>query len=154
MPLNLNDLIKKAKDKGIEIPKSKNSNQIIKPWQQESILFVEEKLATNRQQSGNKPITNQQQSDNKAATIENQSQEKNNKTDNKPATQPTTLSATKWQQIDNKVATNHCFSSLVDMDQRIEIFAGGKIETIFYEIDDPRFARGCNNRSVDVAYEF
>lgn len=65
MPLNLNDLMQKAKDKGITSNNVNNaSQQLIRPWQQESILFEKIKEqqplkegANNREQIDNKPAT-------------------------------------------------------------------------------------------------
>jgi predicted transcriptional regulator len=68
MPLKLNDLIQKAKDKRINIPDSQKTLLVItRPWQQESTLFAtnqqqsEDNLTTNREQTGEKPRTNQGQ---------------------------------------------------------------------------------------------
>lgn len=77
MALQLKDLIAKAESKGIK-PKQSAPVTFLKPWQEESILFEQnletknsEKLATNRQQTGdktgNKLTTNRQQTDNKLA---------------------------------------------------------------------------------------
>ena len=85
MPLNLNDLMKKAKDRGITTSLHANSNpsQLIRPWQQESVLFettkkterneqqleksTKNQFSANQQQTNNKPTTNRQQIDNKSA---------------------------------------------------------------------------------------
>ena len=107
MPLNLSELIKKAKDKGIKVDNfgiRPPSSQLIRPWQQESTLFLlNKKPTTNRQQTGNKLATNRQQTSNKATTNNKQQNEGNSETDNKLTTQPTTLSTTNRQQTDNKV---------------------------------------------------
>jgi predicted transcriptional regulator len=80
------------------------------------------KLATNREQSDNKPTTklatNRQQTGNRSTEASGIKIE----TANKVTTEPTTLSATKWQQTDSKVATNPVFSSLVGLQRNIILF--------------------------------
>lgn len=76
------------------------------------------KLATNRTQTDNKLATNREQTDNKVAAEIIAKRE----TGNKVGTQPTTLSATKWQQTDNKAATKTTFSSLVGLQRNIMLF--------------------------------
>ena len=80
------------------------------------------KLATNREQSDNKPTTklatNRQQTGNRSTEASGIKIE----TANKVTTEPTTLSATKWQQTDNKLATNPVFSSLVGLQRNIILF--------------------------------
>lgn len=80
------------------------------------------KVATKWQQTDNsitvEPTTNQKQSGNKPIAPENPKVE----TGNKVGTKPTTLSATNWQQSENKVATNLSFSSLVGLQRNIVIF--------------------------------
>ena len=75
MPLNLNDLMKKAKDRGITTSLHANSHpsQLIRPWQQESVLFeTTKKTETSEQQTDrsikNQASTNRQQTDNKQTT--------------------------------------------------------------------------------------
>ncbi|EKE01261.1 MAG: hypothetical protein ACD_21C00183G0002 [uncultured bacterium] len=126
MPLNLNDLIKKAKAKGIS-PVSTNNNrafsQPIRTWQQESILFSpSNKPTTNQQQTDNKEVTNWQQTDNKATTNKQQKINTTVETDNKVAAQPTTQPTTNWQQTNNKPTTKLPFSSLVGIQRALILF--------------------------------
>ena len=60
MPLNLNDLMKKAKDRGITTSLQANSNpsQLIRPWQQESVLFETTNITNSP--DGRKPFETQQ----------------------------------------------------------------------------------------------
>ena len=138
--------MEKAESKGIKT-KGALPSSILKPWQEESVLFyntndnnINNKLTTettgnqntphtntqknklpggkSRQQSDNKAATNQQQSDNKAATKKDRGQQ----TENKVATQPTTLAATKRQQTDNKSITKHQFSMLVGLQRTLLLF--------------------------------
>ncbi len=128
MPLNLNDLIKKAKDKGITSSHTNNSlGQLIRPWQQESVLFGHTKIQeTYWQQTDNttenKVATNSQQSDYKQVTNKQQAKVIINETDNKETTQPTTLSTTKLQQTNNYSAIKASFSSLVGLQRAIIVF--------------------------------
>ena len=131
MPLNLNDLIKKAESKGIK-PNSQKPlptlPSLLRPWQHDSVLFTpsEEKLGVNNQQTDNKtdnkPTTNWQQTDNKVTTNRQQKDTSKQESDNKVATQPTTQLTTNWQQTDNKLTTKYTFSSLVGLQRSIIIF--------------------------------
>lgn len=80
------------------------------------------KVATNREQTDSKSTTkvatNREQTDNSESGISTIKLE----TGNKVATEPATLSATKWQQTDNKLATNPVFSSLVGLQRNIILF--------------------------------
>jgi predicted transcriptional regulator len=137
MPLNLNDLMKKAKAKGIGSISTNNnqSSQVLKHWQQESILFSSNESTTNRQQTDNKLATNRQQTGNKAITTEKQ-------TDNKVGTQPTTQSATNWQQTSSKPATKIPFSSLVGLQRSIIIFM----------YNECKFARSKSTKNLSLEY--
>lgn len=86
MPLNLNDLIKKAEDKGIvkDTPLRKTS-QLVRPWQQESVLFQ-----TTQSQG---QLENQQESEDKVTQLKRQ---KN-----------TNRAQSSSKQLDNKLTTNH-----------------------------------------------
>jgi hypothetical protein len=84
-------------------------------------LQTDNKAATNREQTGNSI-------DNKAAT--NREQTGNNtpgfippkvETGNKVATKPATVSTTKWQRTENKLATDTPFSGLVGLQRAILI---------------------------------
>ena len=75
MPLNLNDLMKKAKNRGITTSLHANSHpsQLIRPWQQESVLFETTKKTETKEQLPDRSInnqnsTNKQQTDNKQIT--------------------------------------------------------------------------------------
>lgn len=103
MPLNLNDLMKKAKDRGITTSLQANSNpsQLIRPWQQESVLFeTTKKTERNEQQleksTKNQFLVNRPQTDNKATTNR--------------------------QQAGNITITRVPFSSLVGLQRAIIIF--------------------------------
>lgn len=127
MPLNLNDLIKKAESKGIKPNAQKllpTLPSLLRPWQHDSVLFApsEDRPKENRQQSGNKVTTNRQQTDNKVTTNWQQKDTSKQETGNKVATQPTTQVTTNWQQSDNKLTTKHAFSSLVGLQRSIIIF--------------------------------
>jgi hypothetical protein len=75
-------------------------------------------LTTKWQQTDNKVATNRQQSGNKPTTLKSPISE----TGNKVATEPATQVTTKWQQTDNKVATKASFSSLVGLQRALTIF--------------------------------
>lgn len=90
--------------------------------QSESESITSGIVATNQQQTDNKPETDRQQSDNKVTTkrqqtnnIERSSNTSQSKTDNKLGAKPATKVEAKWQQTDNKVATQVIFSSLVGL---------------------------------------
>jgi hypothetical protein len=122
MPLKLNDLIKKAKIKGLEATNHQPS-EAFRPWQLESTLFTpNKKTETNRQQIDNKLETDQQQTDNKRGTNQQQIKKEERETDNKVITQPATYSTTKQQQSDNKATTKTSFSSLVGLQRELTIF--------------------------------
>ncbi|MEI8055604.1 MAG: hypothetical protein WCH10_06425 [bacterium] len=129
MSLNLNDMMRKAAAKGMGLASTDNhpsSQALIRPWQQESTLFIPSekthpKPTTNQQQTNNKRITNQQQTDNKQTTKWQQKKVVTTKTGNKVATQPTTQVATNRKQTNNKPTTKNNFSSLVGL-QRILVF--------------------------------
>lgn len=86
------------------------------------LVESDNKVATNREQSGSKPITkvaaNREQTGNSLTVTS----ALNLETGNKVTTEPATLLATKWQQTDNKVATNPVFSSLVGLQRNIILF--------------------------------
>ncbi len=90
--------------------------------QNNKLAKTDNKLATNREQTGNEPTTkvatNREQTGNTESGISTIKLE----TGNKVATEPATLSATKWQQTDNKLATNPVFSSLVGLQRNIILF--------------------------------
>jgi predicted transcriptional regulator len=128
MPLNLNDLMKKANDKGITPPKSTvYSGQLIRPWQQESTLFEpSQKSQPNWQQidnkTNNKPAAVGQHSDSKPLTNRYHSDTILEATENKEATKATTKIATKLQQTGNKSVASTSFSSLVGLQRAIMLF--------------------------------
>lgn len=128
MPLNLNDLMKKANDKGITPPKSTvYSGQLIRPWQQESTLFEpSQKSQPNWQQidnkTNNKPAAVGQHFDSKPLTNRYHSDTILEATENKEATKATTKIATKLQQTGNKSVASTSFSSLVGLQRAIMIF--------------------------------
>jgi hypothetical protein len=101
--------------------KSRKESNIIEDNRRSEDLKTGNKPATNRTQTDNKMETNQEQTSNKPTTMIVTKKE----TGNKVGTQPTTLSATKWQQTDNKVATKTAFSSLVGLQRNIMIFLYG-----------------------------
>ena len=114
MSLSLQELMKKAADKGITASDARKNNQgtILRPWQQESVLFETKnsEVATKQQQSDNKPATNRQQNRNRQQT------------GNKPTAQPATEVATNRQQSGNKPATKSPFSTLVGLQRALVIF--------------------------------
>lgn len=88
-----------------------------------------EKLATNRQQTSNKPPQNRGQSENKPLTNWQQTDNKRRskgttktETGNKVVAKPTTKVETKWQQTENKPTTKVAFSSLVGLQRRVTLF--------------------------------
>ena len=95
----------------------------------ESVTSGATKSATKWQQTDNKPATEHLKTGNKVGT--NRQQSGNNlggeispsiETGNKVATEPATLSATKWQQTDNKPATATTFSALVGLQSALVVF--------------------------------
>ena len=128
MPLNLNDLIKKAKDRGLKTTKSAvYSGQLIRPWQQESTLFEpSQKSQPNWKQTDNetenKQATKSEQIDSKPTTNRQPKVAAPGLTGNKLEAKPTTVSKTKPQQTDNKLITNTSFSSLVGLQRAIVFF--------------------------------
>src|SRR3989338_5095937 len=95
---------------------NKGSKELLEPatkWQQ-----TDNKPATKTSETSNKPITNRQQSDNASSAPITSKIE----TGNKVATEPATLSATKWQQTDNKPATATTFSALVGLQSALIVF--------------------------------
>jgi hypothetical protein len=82
-------------------------------WQQ-----TDNKPATTPSKTGNKVVTNRQQSGNTPGAASAVIFE----TGNKVATEPATLSATKWQQTDNKPATATTFSALVGLQSALIVF--------------------------------
>ena len=91
MPLNLNDLMKKAKDRGITTSLYANSHpsQLIRPWQQESVLFETTKKIETSEQQPDRSIKNQ--TDNKPTTNRQHGKATANETDDKKKEQLTTL---------------------------------------------------------------
>lgn len=65
MPLNLNDLLKKAESKGITQKQNStsSSSKFIRPWQQESVLYTPIKPEPNLSQSEAKIEPNLSQSE-------------------------------------------------------------------------------------------
>ena len=114
MSLNLSDLIKKAKDRGL----GDITHQALRPWQQESTLFLLKEKAPKSptkswQQTDNKPTTNRQQIGNRGNKPTTNWQQ----TGNKLAIEATT----NRQQTDNKPTTETTFYSLVGL-QRSLVF--------------------------------
>ena len=70
MPLNLNDLMKKAKAKGINQTESSSILMLNRPWQQESTLFNHNNVTKITNQGNNETTTREQQGNNKGATRE------------------------------------------------------------------------------------
>jgi hypothetical protein len=86
----------------------------------ESVTIREQtgnKPRTNREQTGNKPRTNREQTGNKTSGFATPKIE----TGNKLAAKPATLSVTKRQQTENKLATDAPFSGLVGLQRAILI---------------------------------
>ena len=122
MPLNLNDLMKKAKDRGITTSLYANSHpsQLIRPWQQESVLFETTKKIETSEQQPDRSIKNQ--TDNKPTTNRQHGKATANETDGKKKEQLTTLTTTNRQQTGNTITTKVPFSSLVGLQRAIIIF--------------------------------
>ena len=100
-------------------------NSGTEPLKQESVkkgLATGNKVATNREQTGNisrsELATKWQQTDNEASD----SKKSHLETGNKVGSELATLSATKWQQTENKLVTNLPFSSLVGLQRGIMVF--------------------------------
>ena len=121
MPLNLNDLMKKAKDRGITTSLHANSHpsQLIRPWQQESVLFETTKKIETSEQQPDRSIKNQ--TDNKPTTNRQHNEVTANEIDGKKKEQLTTLTTTNRQQTGN-ITTKVPFSSLVGLQRAIIIF--------------------------------
>ena len=107
---------------GRSAPLSNSGTEPLKQGPVKGGLKTDNKVATNREQTGNKVgpelATNRQQSENEAGASKRGQVE----TGNKVGPELATLSATKWQQTDNKPATNTPFSSLVGLQRGIMIF--------------------------------
>jgi predicted transcriptional regulator len=102
MPLNLSDIIKKAENKGIKYPQ----NSLLRPWQQESILFaktIKKQTEINHKDSlwetQDKLETNLGQTQDKLETNSGQTQDK-------PRTELRTNSRTNLGQTQDKLRTN------------------------------------------------
>ena len=121
MSLSLQELMKKAADKGITAEKNKKdkSEIILRPWQQESVLFkaeetgLTEEIRTGKNQK--KPRTNLGQSWDKPRTTKEQEIDK-------PRTEPRTNPRTNLGQTQDKCVNNTQFSSLVGLQRNIAIF--------------------------------
>ena len=129
MPLNLNDLMEKAKNRGITTSLRSNNNpgQLIRPWQQESVLFETiHKTEKNEQQPEksikNQPLTNKKQTGNKPTTNEEDSKGVLQDVDDKKKDRLAALPAKNGQQTGNTIITRAPFSSLVGLQRAIIIF--------------------------------
>lgn len=128
MPLNLNDLMKKAKDKGIvhDTPTLPSSSELLRPWQHDSILFTENKPDTNSTQTQYKENTNSTQKldTNLTQTKHNEEIKNTNSTqtghklDTKPNTQEI---QTRHKPFTNLTQTIH-ISTLVGIQKDILLF--------------------------------
>jgi hypothetical protein len=116
MPLNLNELIKKAKSKGIKAINNQSSASIVRPWQHESTLYItKHKPNTNQTQTKHKANTKWRQTEHKWDTKQKQTKQKLN-------TKPNTLWNTNQTQTKHKANTKESFSTLVGLQRKILLF--------------------------------
>ncbi len=128
MPLNLNDLLKKAESKGITQKQNSPSSpsKFIRPWQQESVLYMPSKLETNLSQSEAKPEPNLSQ--NRVKLKSNLSQIK---TKVEPEVKPN------LSQSEAKLEPKIHFTSLIGLQRKIILFIHEICQTIIEQRTHP-----------------
>lgn len=123
MALKLDDLLKKAKDKGYDLNSPSSSlpkdSEILRTWQQESVLYSENKPNTNYTQTIHKLDT--KRNTNGTQTRHKLEAEKT-QTRHKPNTQRYTELDTNSTQTRHKLDTNTQFSSLTGIQRMMVIF--------------------------------
>ncbi len=133
MALKLDDLIKKAKDKGYNLnapsPSLPKDSEVLRTWQQESVLYSKENI-TNAQENQKKLRTKLGQTEDKVRTqlrtnlgqSEDNAKQNLRQTEDKVRTQLRTKLRTNLGQSEDKTLVLGHFSSLIGLQRKITLF--------------------------------